>query len=192
MLATNSTGYLQNIPDCYLIVPGGLNPATSPGSIKTIYFNILPKISESKVANYSGIDVIGRSVPITTYANSGDRVINITMDFYALDDVQLEENIANKNIIRSATHPQTLSSFIPFSPPSICQFKCGNILDNKPTCMVLKSFSWEAPVDVAWSDRWLHPYYFSIKTDWIEVYTYEDLPGQESIFGKRPVPYQIS
>lgn len=190
MIATNSTGYLQDIPDCYLTIPGGTDVVGSNGSSRTINFKILPKISESKTANYAGQEVMGRVVPISAYANSGNRTISISMDFYALDDIQLEENIVNKYAIRSALCPKSLNTFIPFSPPSICQFKCGNVLDNKPTCMALTSFSWEAPVDVAWSDKWIHPYYFTVRTEWFEVYTYEDLPGQEAIFNKRPVPYQ--
>lgn len=176
--ATND-GSLNPIGDCYISIP---DPSGGPPHIITM--NNLPDISDSKMANYSNSPIIGRSAPLYTYSNSGDRNISIQIHLFVVDAFDAETNLEHLRWLQSACYPTEGESGVPFSPPPICQIRCGDLLaKGQAVCAVLNNCSVKFPTEVAWDimSGTFCPYRLDIDTQWIVVYNSSNLPFRDRI-----------
>ena len=187
MKATKQGGALQLIPDCYIQVPRGSDNETYGKSDNTIWFSVLPDISDSKGASYVSEPVMGRSMPFKSYSHSDDRIIQMNLHFIITETGDADLNLANLRLLESLTYPMNSpsGSAAPYLPPAVCQIKCGELLGSQPLCVVLKSYSVKFPTDVAWDEsaaaRYI-PVKFDVDTTWEVVYSSSNLPGAERIF----------
>lgn len=179
MKATND-GSLAPIPSCTINIP----------SAGTIELNNLPDISDSKSAVYNNEAIIGRSFPLYTYSHSGDRSISIQLHFFVVDKNDAQKNLGYLRWLQSAVYPRDGGqNGAPFTPPPICQIKCGSLLagnpqsgsSSQPLCCVLQSYSVKFPTEVAWHEETFCPFRFDVDTSWLVVYTSNDLPFQDRI-----------
>jgi hypothetical protein len=170
-MKSTSSGKLNDISQCKVSIPGG----------KPIIMNNLPEISDSKSANYNNEGIIGRSFPLYTYYYSGDRVINMQMHFFIVQEGDAEKNLNNLRLIQSAVYPRPGSGGAPFAPPPVCQIECGQLLGNQALCVILTSYSVKFPTEVAWDENLLVPFRFDVDTSWLTVYTSSDLPENDRI-----------
>lgn len=170
MKSTNN-GSLNKINQCVLSIPGGSD----------IVMNNLPDVSDSKSANYNNEAIIGRSFPLYTYAYSGDRVINLQMHFFVVNDGDARQNLNQLRLIQSAVYPREGSGGAPFSPPPVCNLKIGQLLGSQSLCVILSSYSVKYPTDVAWDLNLMVPFRFDVDTSWLVVYTSSELPNASRI-----------
>lgn len=192
-LKSTTNGRLNVIPDCYVTIP--VTSASSSNSnsgiqtrsstfAQTIEMRSLPDISDSKSANYSTENIMGRSFPLYTYSHSGDRTISMQIHFFIVEDGDAERNINSLRLLQSAVYPRQGSGGAPYMPPCVCTIKCGKLLGDQPLCCALQSYSVKFPPDVAWwnnPDGMYCPYRFDVDTTWLTVYTSSDLPYQDRI-----------
>lgn len=95
-----------------------------------VTFDYLPQtFSETKSANYSNINVIGRSEPIAGYAHSGPRVFQISLVFAANSDAE-KEVLAPVRLLRSWLYPDYSTPSVPQTPPPLL-FGVGKWLEQR-------------------------------------------------------------
>lgn len=170
--SATTTGSLNPINDCYIEIPGG----------DRIVLNNLPDITDSKSAVYNNEAIIGRSFPLYTYSHSADRNISMQLHFFVVDPEDVEANLQHLRLLESAVYPRESTTGAPFEPPPICRLKCGSLLaQDKELCVVLQSYSAKFPTEVAWDVDHFTPFRFDVDTQWLVVYTSEDLPFQSRI-----------
>ena len=168
--ATNGLCDLEPIENCKVTIPGA----------KTIIFNNLPDLSDTKSASYNDEPVIGRAVPLKTYSHSENRVINTKIHFFIRKDADAEENLDSLRALQSASYPQVGD---PYKPPPVCQMQCGDLLSKGvPLCVILLSYNVSFPTDVAWHKATYCPYKFDVDCSWQVVYATNDLPNSDRIF----------
>lgn len=86
-----------------------------------VTFQFMPdEISDSKSANYSDTEIIGRSHPIKGYSSSGARTLSFTLQFYMTDKSQ--NPLVTATALKSLCYPQYAGSVYP--PPPV-QVKIG-------------------------------------------------------------------
>jgi hypothetical protein len=182
-LASSVGGVLNKIPNCLIRIPYKNGPP------HVIEFNTLPTISDGKGAKYDAAGVIGRSMPILTYASSETRQIGLELPFVTLTLKgsgigSRDYNLQALRAIMSATYPRTYESgAIFFSPPPVCYLKFGKFLTaDIGFCALLEKYSVKNDPAVPTDPETLMPYKFTISTSWSVVYDSEHLPGQERIF----------
>jgi hypothetical protein len=175
-MKSTSNGTLNVIDDAYIKIP-------LPNSgYRTIYFRSLPEISDSKQAVYNNEVVIGRSIPFYTYSHSGDRQIHIQLHFYVTDKVDMERNLKDLRVLQSAVYPRQGPQGVPYAPPPICLLRFKNLLAKSDSlCAILQSYSVKYPTDVVFDEITGCPYKFDVDTNWLSVYTSNDLPYQDRI-----------
>lgn len=159
---------LAKIDKCYIKIGG-----------KQITFNNLPEISDQKGAAYSDEVVMGRTTPLKTYSHSETRVIGLKIHFIATQKNDLETNLSNLRLLESATYPGTKSD--PYSPPVVCQIKCGKLLGDEELNVVVKSYNVSFPTDVPWDEKTLMPHKFDVDLSLDVVYAPSQLPGADKI-----------
>lgn len=184
-LASQSGGELNLISKdlCWIEIPDPTN-AIVPYKI---YPRILPIISDQKSAEYVDTAIPGRSSPMKTYAHSSNRAITMQLMFLTVTPDDLKRNLQDLYAIMSAEYPRDGD---PYKPPVICQVSCGEMISKKPLCCILRSYTANYPDNVAWDEKTLVPYFFTVNTSWEVVYSTSggvdgdsnSLPNQERIF----------
>ena len=145
MNATNKTGTLQNLDNCYI------KANVSGPEDYTVYMYILPDISDTKQASYSDETGIGRSAPLKVFSHGDTRSISWTAHFFSATNEMAERNLQNLRFLESLVYPDSdINSIV--SPPPIARIRCGDLLSNVELCVVLKSYTVKFPTDVAWQD----------------------------------------
>ena len=167
-LATQPSGDLMNLEDCWILIP----------IYGIVRLHSLPEISDSKSASYADEPIIGRSFPLKTYSHSENRQISMTLHMFVRKQGDISLNLLVLRALESAVYPRQGSFGVPFIPPPVCKIKCGELLASEPLCVILKSYSVKFPTDVAWDETTYCPYKFDIDTTWEVVYKSSDLPGQ--------------
>ena len=179
---TENSGRLAVLSKCKIITPCG-----------TICLRILPDISDSKAANYTPENAIGRSNPLLTYAYSEPRMITTELHFMTTVTADINDNWRSIRIIQSLVYPgtATINGGAPFTPPPVVKFICGNLLSTTATspgqpdglCLILKSYNIRYPTNVAWDEQTYLPYQFSISCNWEVVYACKNLPSNNCVSG---------
>lgn len=195
--ATNLTGDLNFIDNCYVQTPGklsGIYDASTREFVGSwdgkIPMRIIPDISDGKAASYGDESAMGRSIPIKTFSHGENRAISWTAHFIVCKQDDIAWNILYLRAIESLVYPKTNVSGAPYSPPPVCLLKCGHLLsgsfsgDDGGVCAVLKNYDVKFPPDVPWDPITLLPYKFSVGMSWDVVYKSDDLPGQDRIMYK--------
>lgn len=175
MNATDESGHLTLIPDCYLQI----------GSF-TYNFNNLPEIGESKSASYNDESVIGRSTPIKTYANSDNRSFSLSFSLVVQDKSDFKRNLRVVRYVQGAVYPR-LGAGAPYFPPIVCKLKCGKLLSNEPICCVMKDYNIKYPTDVPWDRETLCPYKMEISINFDQVFASNRLPNYDTILRDAPL-----
>ncbi len=170
MKATTAGGSLQNIESCHITIP----------EFGSIELNVLPDITDGKSASYNDEVIIGRSFPIKTYSHSENRSISMQLHFIVTEESDIQKNLEYLRAIESAVYPRD-GKGAPYSPPPVCNIKCGRLLGDNAVCVILKSYSVKFPTDVAWDENTYVPYKFDVDTTWEVVYKSSELPGQSRI-----------
>lgn len=173
MKATDGTGSLQVIQNCFISIPG----------YKMITFNNLPDISDSKSVAYNDEPVIGRSTPIKTFSHSENRTISLNIHMFTLNQNDVEKNLSDLRALESCAYPRDGNNSVPFIPPVVCTIQCGSLLGTYGVCVVMKSYTVKYPTDVPWDEiggTYL-PYRLDVETTWDVVYNSQNLPGQDQI-----------
>jgi hypothetical protein len=179
--ATNSSGELQELKQCYIKVPG----------FGEVILKVLPELSDSKGAAYNDEPILGRTFPLKTFSHGENRTISMNCTFIVTAKKDILENLNYLKALESAVYPRNDKNGVnPFKPPPVCEIKCGSLLaSNKdgtglPLCAVLKNYSISYPPDVPWDQDYYLPYKFTVNLQWEVVYKTEDLPGQEQILNR--------
>jgi hypothetical protein len=185
MKATNSkTNKLVPIKNCFLSAKG-----------RTVYATVLPELSDKHAASYADEQIMGRSMPVKTYASSSDRTITWKWKFVNTDRETYVKNLEDYNFLKSLTYPiDTPSGPVPYEPPPICNIRCGSIFSGTGDVslgldVVCTDCSASFPTDVAWTsyyenegeDEDFMPIEFSVDTTFSVVYRADNLPGQGRI-----------
>lgn len=174
MHATEDKGRLRKIPDCYIFF----------GDNKVELDN-LPDISDSKSASYNDETVIGRAVPIKTFANGDNRSISVSFNLFVQDREDARKNLRTLRYIQAAVYPRR-GGGAPYFPPPVCKIKCGKLLSNQELCCVLKDYNVKFPTDVPWDEETLCPYRLEISCSFETVHAGSNLPGYETILQDVP------
>jgi len=153
--------------DCYVKILG-----------KTIWLDNLPDISDTKSATYNDETIIGRSTPLKTYSHSDNRTISMQIHFIVSEPNDVYDHLDYLRLIESAVYPRAGRAGAPYTPPPVCQIKCGDLLALEELCVILTSYSVKFPTDIVWSQETFCPYKFDVDTTWSVVYTTSKLPGQ--------------
>lgn len=169
MKATNSSGILQPIENCYIETP-----------YKKITMRILPDISDQKQANYADESGMGRSSPLKIFSHGETRSISWTIHLFSSTATESDENLDILRVLQSLVYPDENPTSI-VSPPPIVRLKCGNMLADEPLCAVLKSYNVKFPTDVAWDSNSLLPIKFDVDLSFDVVYSVSRLPGSNRI-----------
>ena len=174
MNATDASGHLKPIPDCYLEI----------GNFR-LEFNNLPDLGDSKSADYSDESVIGRAAPIKTYSKSENRVISCSITLLVQDQSDCKKNLKILRNIQSAVYPRT-GPGAPYFPPVICRIKCGQLFSKNPICCVMKDYNVKFPTDVPWDEETLCPYKMEVSMTLDQVFSSNQLPNQNLILSDLP------
>lgn len=173
MKATQYDGTLAPINNCYLKI-------INADGDKTIYFNNLPDISDTKSVNYPDENGIGRSTPFKSFRNSETRSISITAHFFTFKEGDAKANFEYLRWIQAATYPYESKS-TGYTPPPICKLKCGPLLSKDELCAVLKSYSFKADPQVPWHPVYYLPYKFDVDMTFDVVYDNSQVPFSNKI-----------
>lgn len=168
-------GKLVPLEKCWLYIP-------SPGNGITIFLDNIPDISDSKSTQFSDEPVIGRASPLKTYSYSDTRALSINFKLYSQTKTDILKNIQIFRAIESLAYPRKESQGMPYQPPPVCKFVCGEFLGSEPLCVQLKSVSKRTTSDVPWDLEYYIPWKVELETTWDVVYSNNSLPGQERIF----------
>lgn len=194
-LATQVNGDLTPIDGCDLIIPGAprLN-GSQPGQI---VFTSLPELSDQKSASYNPENVIGRALPIMTFAYGEGRNISVTANFYILKQGDSTTNLKILRAIQSAVYPRQGTGTMPYYPPPVCKIRCGRLLAKDYLCVLMKSYNVKFPTDVPWNINIpaggggilggggalndFVPYKMEVSMEFETTYASSQLPNQEQI-----------
>lgn len=178
----------ENI-NCDVQLTGGTGRPTfnprNPDTCRKIVLNNLPEITDSKTAEFTDEPVLGRSFPVKTYRSSGNRSINMKVNFFSLERKDIKENFYNLRALQSAVYPEDSDERSPYLPPPICRIKCGQLFTSENggfICVVLRSASVTYQTNVAWDEYTMLPLKFSVDLQFEVVFSNQSLPGQNKIF----------
>ena len=88
----------------------------APSIDMKLTFQFMPEeISDSKGANYTETEIVGRSHPIQGYSSSGARTLSFTLQFYQMDAD--DDPLAMAVDLKSLCYPQYAGSVFP--PPPV-------------------------------------------------------------------------
>lgn len=177
--ATTTSGALNKIPDCELIIPS-VTHILNGTEIGQVVFKSLPEISDQKGAAYNDEPIPGRALPIKTFSHGENRSISVTASFFIIEPSDEARNIDVLRAIQSAVYPEDSSS-MPYSPPPICKLRCGRLLARDYLCVIMKSYSVRFDTSVPWGSTYLTPYKMEISMEFDVVYSSANLPGAQKI-----------
>ena len=175
MKATDSTGNLVSLEDCYIKIEN-----------KFIYMYVLPDISDSKNVTYADMTGIGRSMPIKVFSHGEVRQIGWQVHFFGETVERIYQNLEDLRLLESLTYPDS-SSTTPVIPPKVAKIKCGKMLADNELCAILRSYSVKFPTDVVWfavdngKGGGYIPTKFDVDLQFEVVYSTSTLPGAEKI-----------
>lgn len=174
MKATLARGTLVDLQDCWVEIDG-----------ERITMKILPDITDSKSADYTDENAIGRSTPFKSYQNSANRTISWSAHFMVCKDGDQQTIIDNLRLIESAVYPKSDNTGgAPYAPPPICTLRCGDLLsdiNSDDLCAVLKSYSVKFDTSVPWDEDGYIPYKLDVDMSFEVIYDQSELPGSEKI-----------
>lgn len=137
----------------------GLFLASDP--TKGVRFQMWPdNIQDSKVVNWSNIEVIGRSEPILAFHSSGSRELAFMLLFAAsvdeADDIGVAKVQERVNFLKSCSYP-TKSKETGFSTmPPVLTLIVGDLIYTR---CVIKS------IDISWAGTWEFDFVTQLRTD---------------------------
>lgn len=183
--ATIDGGNLIPIEDCYIIIPS-IGPIQAreiqPRSTK-ITMNILPDISDRKSVNYADESGIGRSMPFKSFQSSENRSISWTIHWIVCKETDSNQILSWLRLIEACTYPVQRSN-LPYTPPPICQIRCGNLLSSDsagPIYAILKDYSVKFDTSVPWDEKNLLPSKLDVDLNFDVVYNMDNLPFADKI-----------
>lgn len=168
MKGIDENGKLTPLSKCYIVASG-----------VQIIMDLLPDISDSQSAMYNNESAPGRSMPFVTFGSTEARNISWTCHFLAMDDRTARRNIGYLRILQSVLSPKTEKKI--YSPPPVCQLKCGIFLGDEEICAILRTCSVRGDRQGPWSETDYIPYKLDIDTNWEVVRDNSNLPGQEKL-----------
>lgn len=93
----------------------------------SVYFQMMPEVTESKSVNWNQIEIIGRSHPILGYSSSAPRTVAFTLTFFAHpsteDGTTLTDVSRNLRFLLSLAYPDYGGGGV--KPPHRCVIKLG-------------------------------------------------------------------
>lgn len=177
IIATNNTGKLNPIPDCYIRAQNYF-----------IYMYSLPSINDTKSADYNRENGMGRTQPFLTFNAGGMRTISWTCTFVSYDQESTARNFGYLRILEASVYPRRdPSNIVPYVPPVVMSIRCGDLLANSGAELnaVLTSYNVDFPVDQVWNSEYNLARYLPAKLDvrlsFDIVYDSRFLPGADRI-----------
>lgn len=177
IIATNSFGKLNPIPDCYI-------------RAQNYYIDmfVLPAIQDGKQANYNSENGMGRTQPFFTFDQGSARTISWTCTFVSYDEESTARNFAYLRVLEAGVYPRRdPANIVPYVPPVVMSIRCGDLLANggAELNVVLTSYSVSFPTDQVWNSeyniaRYL-PSKFDVQLSFTVVYDSRFLPGADRI-----------
>lgn len=168
--ATNQYGQLQELVKCRIETPFG-----------RIIMKVLPEITDTKAANYTNEPIMGRTTPLLNYSYSEPRTLQTDITFIVTTCQDICDNLTYLRLIESLVYPGDPRGSAPFTPPPICKFICGRLIDDNGVCVVLRNYSVRFPTDVPWDVETYLPYKFTVGCQWEVVYACRNLPTNRVI-----------
>ena len=189
-LVTNGNGNIRltRIKNCWIQVANvnRANPSENsllPGGSDKYYFTALPELSWSKNANYNAQPIIGRPVPVITYAHSGPKSVTVTIHMHNPTRNDMDYNLSAVNYLAGALHPRLDATY---APPPICTFHCGPGAAKSGGSLrspmqhfnfIMTSMKQNMGSDTVWDTDYMMPKSWDIDISGDIVYTYIELPG---------------
>lgn len=190
MRATSAAGSVRPIPGAWLRIPGTSPPDTggTGDGLGRWSLYAMPEVQVTKEANYSDIQILGRSSPVKTYAGSGYRRLATTFHLHSTNPQLKEYHIAFTRAVESLLYPEYRGTYL---PPPIAQFRCGTLISNQN--LVIASIGGYVNV-VAMSVNYsidpnivmlgnvdLFPMYLALQVNFDVVYPFNLLPGSGDV-----------
>jgi hypothetical protein len=169
----NSTNTFQSLPI------DGIEMIIWPYTQPFIFLSI-PEIRTSKSANYGEQNILGRSSPVNTYSNSGNRKIDITFHLHSVSKYWMNVNVLFIQAICACVHPRYENTY---APPPVVKFKCGELVGNGGYCnLLIESVDYSMNQDEVWFDPpFLIPQYIPLTVSAKVVYPFAKLPGTADV-----------
>jgi hypothetical protein len=189
MIAT-AAGSVRPISGTWMRIPGTSPPILGGDgdSFGKWAFYAVPEVQVTKEANYSDIQILGRSSPIKTYAGSGYRRLATTFHLHSTNPQLKRYHIAFVRALESLLYPEYKGTYL---PPPIAQFRCGVLISNRALVdngmggyvnVVATSINYSLdPNIVMLGVNDLFPVYLSIQVNFDVVYQFNLLPGASDV-----------
>lgn len=175
--ATNSFGKLNPIPDCYIRAQ----------NYYIVMYN-LPSISDSKTANYSPENGMGRTQPFLSFNDGGMRTIQWSFSMISYDEESTARNFAYMRVLEASVYPRRdPANVVPYIPPVIMSIRCGDLLANYGVELnvVLTNYSFEFGNEQVWNSEYnvarYMPARVEVRLNFDVVYDTRYLPGADRI-----------
>jgi len=190
MRATSAAGSVRPIPGAWLRIPGTSPPDTGGQGDGLGRWSLyaMPEVQVTKEANYSDIQILGRSSPIKTYAGSGYRRLATTFHLHSTNPQLKEYHIAFVRSVESLLYPEYRGTYL---PPPIAQFRCGVLISNQDLVVaniggyvnvVAMSVNYSIdPNIVMLGNVDLFPIYLALQVNFDVVYPFNLLPGSGDV-----------
>jgi len=185
-MRATAAGSVRPIAGAWLRIPGTSPPDTggSGDGLGRWSLYAMPEVQVTKEANYSDIQILGRSSPIKTYAGSGYRRLATTFHLHSTNPQLKDYHIAFVRAVESMLYPEYGGTYL---PPPIGQFRCGVLISNQALVgaiaggyvnVVATSLNYSIdPNIVMLGNVDLFPAYVALQVNFDVVYRFNDLPG---------------
>jgi hypothetical protein len=189
-MKATAAGSVRPIPGAWMRIPGAVPPSFGGETDGLGRWSLyaLPEIQVTKEANYSDIQILGRSSPIKTYAGSGYRRLAVTFHLHSTNENLKQYHIAFTRALESLLYPEYRGTYL---PPPIAQFRCGELISNKDLVIsgiggyvnvVAMSVNYSLDPNIVHLGRNdLFPMYLGVQVNFDVVYPFNLLPGSGDV-----------
>lgn len=189
MRGTSAAGSIRPITGAWIRIPGAAPPSQGgrTDGLGRWSMYALPEVQVTKEANYSDIQILGRSSPIKTYAGSGYRRLAVTFHLHSTNEFMKEYHISFVRAIESLLYPEYRGTYL---PPPIAQFRCGELISNTDLVIsiggyvnvVCMSVNYSLDPNIVHLGRDdLFPMYLGLQANFDVVYPFNLLPGSGDV-----------
>lgn len=189
-MRATASGSIRPIPGVWMRIPGASPPSFGgqTDGLGQWAMYALPEVQVTKEANYSDIQILGRSSPIKTYAGSGYRRLAVTFHLHSTNANLKQYHIAFVRAVESLLYPEYKGTYL---PPPIAQFRYGTLISNTNLAslgiggyvnVVAMSVNYSLdPNIVQLGAVDLFPMYLGLQVNFDVVYPFNLLPGSGDV-----------
>ena len=177
IIATNSLGKLNPIPDCYIRAK----------DYYIVMYN-LPNITDQKATPYTPENGMGRTQPFISFNEGGLRTIQWSFSMISYDEESVARNFGYMRILEASVYPRKdPANVVPYIPPVVMSVRCGDLLANggAELNVVLTNYNFEFSSEQVWNSEYnvarYMPARVEVRLNFDVVYDTRFLPGVDRI-----------